>query len=244
MYQVINQLQERNFAKKISQSEKVVLDYLENHFASIPNQTVLKIAQETYTSQATINRTCKLLGFKGFSELKYAVQADINLQKRKAHSGLTTTESAVDLIDFASLADLAGAIYTHRHHLMLFGLGASGVTARYMARQLIYLGIPVVIISEIKMLEHFHNYSLLVLSSSGETQRCLQVIEKAKAKKMTVFAITKKDSSVMKASKLSFYHDVQVNLLDGLSREQQVHMILMVNETINYLKSNYLKLVK
>lgn len=239
MYRVIHQLKERNFDKEISQSEKAVLDYFEENFTAIPFETVIKVAQKTYTSQATINRTCKLLGLSGFSELKHAIREDIDIQKRKNRLGLNNTEYILDHIDFESLDRLATTLYNDKRHLLIFGLGASGVTAQYMARQLIYLGIPVVIISEVKMLERFNNYSILILSSSGETQRCLQVIEKAHENRMTVLSITKKNSSVMRGSVCTFQHDVPINKLDGLSREQQVHMNLMVNETINQIKSKY-----
>ncbi|GEK91736.1 MurR/RpiR family transcriptional regulator [Alkalibacterium kapii] len=239
MYRVIHQLKERNFDRPVTRSEKAVLDYLEEHFQSIPNETVVKIAQASYTSQATINRTSKLLGFDGFSELKYAISEDIDHIKTKSTRHIRNTEYILSKIDFQSANELVKHLYRNRHHLLLFGLGASHVSAQYMARQLLYLGIPAIVVSELQMLEKFKDYSLLILSSSGETQRCLQLMHDAKKAKMSILAITKKDSSIMEGSSVSFHHDVSIDKMKGISREQQIHMILMINEVINQLNMGY-----
>lgn len=239
MYRVIHQLKERNFERPVTRSEKAVLDYLEEHFQSIPNETVIKIAQESYTSQATINRTSKLLGFDGFSDLKYAIKEDLEHIKSKSTRHIRNTEDILSKIDFESANDLVNYLYRNRHHLLLFGLGASHVSAQYMARQLLYLGIPAIVVSELQMLEKFKDYSILILSSSGETQRGLQLMHDAKKAKMSVLSITKKDSSIMEGSLFSFHHDVSVDKMEGISREQQIHMILMINEVINQLKREY-----
>lgn len=239
MYRVIHQLRERNFDRAVTKSETAVLDYLEENFSSIPNMTVIRLAQESYTSQATINRTSKLLGFDGFSDLKYAVKEDVALIKSQSTKHIINTEYILSKIDFQSSTDLVKYIYQNRHHLLLFGLGASNVSAQYMARQLMYLGIPAIVVSELSMLKKFQDYSILILSSSGETQRCLQLIHDAERANMCVLSITKKDSSIMKRSRFSFHHDVPIDKMEGISREQQLHMILMINEIVNQLKMNY-----
>lgn len=239
MYRVIHQLKERNFDRPVTRSESAVLDYLEENFHKIPSETVVKIAQDSYTSQATINRTSKLLGFDGFSELKFAIREDLELRKEKASMHIVNTEYILSKIDFQSANDLVKFLYKNRHQLLLFGLGASNVSAQYMARQLLYLGIPAIVVSELQMIEKFKDYSILILSSSGETQRGLQLMHDAEKAKMNVLSITKKDSSIMNGSKYSFQHDVSIDKMDGISREQQIHMILMINEVINQLKMDY-----
>ncbi|GEN56143.1 RpiR family transcriptional regulator [Halolactibacillus alkaliphilus] len=239
MYRVIHQLKERNFNRAITKSEKAVLDYLEAHFKQIPKWTVIKIARESYTSQATINRTAKLLGFKGFSELKYAIKEDVDLLTSETQKHIRNTEYMLSRINFSQVDAFVKHVYQHRKKLLIFGLGASNVSAQYMARQLLYFGIPAIVVSELQMLNQFKSYTLLILSSSGETQRCLQMLENAKRANMFVLSITKKDSTISAESSLSFVHDVAVDKMDGISREQQLHMILMINDVINRLKLNY-----
>ncbi|GAA0360302.1 transcriptional regulator GenR [Alkalibacterium iburiense] len=239
MYHVIHQLKERNFDRPITKSEAAVLDYLEENIRKVPNQTVVKVAQESYTSQASINRACKLMGFKGFSELKYAIKEDLNMIDSKTNRHIRDTEYFLSKVNFNHSNELIKRIYSKRNKILLFGLGASNVSAQYMTRQLLYLGIPAIIVSELQMLKRFNDYSILILSNSGETQRCLQIIKEAKNLNMEILSITKKDSSVMSKSDCSFYHDVPVDKMEGISREQQLHIILMINEVINQLKTNY-----
>ncbi|WP_347300873.1 MurR/RpiR family transcriptional regulator [Dolosigranulum savutiense] len=235
MYLIWHKLLERNFDRNPTKSESEVLDYLEDNFRQIPNYTVVKIARESFTSQATINRTCKLLGCSGFSEVKYHISADVKMMKRSSKSASIINLDIVEKIDIDSSKELVRYIKNNKRRLLLFGLGASYISAQYLGRQLMYLGIPTVIVSERQMLSKFEGYSLLVISSSGSTQRCLQMIKDAKKSHMKILSITKKDSPVMKKSDISFYHEVSVDKQDGLSKEQQLHIILMVNQVVSTL---------
>lgn len=236
-YKVINQLKERNFDRGYSKSEASVLDYLDDHFKQIPFIGVVKIAAESYTSQATVNRACKLLGFKGYSQLKYAAEEDIKLMERKSSSHIVNIEYIISKIKFETSVDFVQKLVSSRDKLLVFGLGGSHISAQYLQRQLLYFGISSVFVAETQMLKHFSGYTLLLLSSSGETQRCLQVISEARKAHIDVLSITKKDSSVMSESKLSFCHDVPVDKMEGHSREQQLHMIIMIHEIIDQLKN-------
>lgn len=236
-YKVIHQLKERNFDREHSKSESAVLDYLEEHFQQIPSMTVIKVAAESFTSQATVNRTCKLLGFVGYSQLKYAIEEDIKLMHQKSFSHVMDTEYMISKIDFETAIEFVKHLIKSRSKLLLFGLGGSHISAQYLQRQLLYLGIPSVIVSETQMLKLFPNYTIVIFSSSGETQRCLQLITEARKAKMNILSITKKDSSVMQGSDLAFCHDVPIDKMKGISREQQLHMMVMVHEIINQMQT-------
>ncbi|WP_319468889.1 MurR/RpiR family transcriptional regulator [uncultured Trichococcus sp.] len=236
-YKVIHQLKERNFDREYSESESAVLDYLEEHFQQIPSMTVIKVAAESFTSQATVNRTCKLLGFVGYSQLKYAIDEDIKLMHQKSFSHVMDTEYMISKIDFETSTDLVKHMIKSRSKLLLFGLGGSHISAQYLQRQLLYLSITSVIVSETQMLKLFPNYTIVILSSSGETQRCLQLINEARKAKMNILSITKKGSSVMRGSDLTFCHDVPIDKVKSISREQQLHMMVMVHEIVNQMQS-------
>lgn len=236
---MIHQLRERNFDSPVSKCEAAVLDYLEANFRSIPESTAIKVAEESFTSQATVNRTCKILGFKGFSEMKYAVSEDIKRMNLSSERYYSNTEYILRKIEFEGAVKVSETIHQDRRKLMVFGLGASNISAQYLQRQLLYLGVPIMLVSETQMLSRFDGYTLIILSSSGETQRCLQVARDARKIRLKVVCITKKDSSLAKLSDLCFLHDVPVDKLKGISREQQLHLILMINEVIDQLKTRY-----
>lgn len=233
-YKVIHKLKERRFAN-ISKSEEAVIDYLEKHFEDIPRLSVTELSEQSYTSQATINRACKVLGFNGFSELKYAIKEDLEYIKLQSQNYMSKTEFFMEKIDFPSAKNVSQFFKDRNVKVAIYGLGASSISALYFQRQLLYLGIPALLVSEEKMLEHFYDYILLVLSSSGETLRVKQVVKKAKDNGMRVLSITRKDSSLAQMSDGVFYHEVSVAKLEGISREQQLHMIIMVNELIGQI---------
>ena len=64
-YKVIHKLKTREFRHGVSNSERTVFEYLEANFEKIPNMSVLQICEDSFISQATLNRTCKKLGFHG-----------------------------------------------------------------------------------------------------------------------------------------------------------------------------------
>ncbi|MCM0650984.1 MurR/RpiR family transcriptional regulator [Clostridium swellfunianum] len=232
-YKVIHKLRERRFADKITKSEEAVLDYLQKHFNKIPDMTVVELSEQSYTSQATINRACKILGFNGFSELKYAIKEDLVFMDTPSQMYMNKTEFFLEKIDFVSAKNITRHFSDRTVRVMIYGLGASSISAQYFHRQLLYLGIPAILISEESMLAHFRDYMLVVFSSSGETQRILQVVKNAKECGTHVLAITKKDSTLAQMADDSFFHEVNIDKLDDISREQQLHMIIMVNELID-----------
>lgn len=67
-------------------SEKVLIDYIESHIQELPDMKISELAERTYTSNATIVRLSRKLGFAGFRELK----ADL-IKKNEASKFLTKT---------------------------------------------------------------------------------------------------------------------------------------------------------
>lgn len=64
-------------------SENEIAQYVMNNTDSIITSTISVIAKETGTSEASINRFCKKLGFKGFNSLKIALAQESFYNKMK-----------------------------------------------------------------------------------------------------------------------------------------------------------------
>ncbi|MGV8979742.1 MurR/RpiR family transcriptional regulator [Clostridium sp.] len=234
-YKVIQKLEERRFVSKISKSEEAVFDYLEKHFKSIPQISAIQLSEKSFTSQATINRACKTLGFNGYSELKYAIKEDLSFIETRTKNYINKTELFIEKINFDSVESITKYFKGSNLKILLYGLGGSEISAKYFQRQLLYLGIPTLFVTEEKMLDYFKGYVIVIFSSSGETIRINQIAKRAKNCNMQVVAITKKDSSLAQISDSVFYHEINIDKLDGISREQQIHMIIMVNELVDQI---------
>ncbi len=233
-YKIINLIESRELNYELTKSEETILDFIEKNFEEIPNYSVIDLSKATYSSQASINRLCKKLGLSGFSYLKFAIKEDLELIKSSRQNHSNNISYYIKNINFDSLQP-ALKILQENKKLLIYGLGASQITAAYLQRQLLYLGYQAILLSEEKMLEHFNDFILLILSSSGETPRIKQAAKKSRDKGGTLISITRKDSSLDELSTISFTHTVSIDKLDIITREQQLHMFIMVNEIINNL---------
>ena len=88
-------------------------------------------------------------------------------------------------------------------------------------------------ISEEKMMESFDDFIIFIISSSGETLRVKHIAKNMKELGRIVIAITKKDSSLDEIVSSSFTHNLSIDKLNVIAREQLLHMIIMINELIN-----------
>lgn len=231
-YKVINLLQTREIRSSLTTSEENIVDFIEKNFNNIPNYSVLKLCEESYSSQATLNRVCKKLGFQGFSELKFAIKEDLDLMIKSKNNYIHNAIFYIDNINFNEINNIIPILKNNRK-ILLYGLGASQITAAYFQRQLLYLGFQAIMISEEKMMESFDDFIIFIISSSGETLRIKHVAKNMKELGREVIAITKKESSLDKIASLSFTHNISIDKLNVIAREQQLHMIIMVNKLIN-----------
>ena len=231
-YKVINLLQTREIRISLTRSEESLIDFIEKNFREIPNYSAIKLCEEAYSSQATLNRVCKKLGFKGFSELKFSIEEDLKLMNTSKNSHIHNTIHYIDNINFEEIDNIIKILKNNRK-ILLYGLGASQITAAYFQRQLLYLGFQAIMISEEKMMESFDDFIIFIVSSSGETLRVKHIAKNMRNLGRNVVAITKKNSSLDELVSSSFTHNISIDKLNVIAREQQLHMIIMINELIN-----------
>lgn len=63
--------------QNLSPLEQRVLDYIFDHPEQVIRSKADELAKTLFVSTATISRTCQALGFRGFQELKYALQQEL-----------------------------------------------------------------------------------------------------------------------------------------------------------------------
>ena len=62
-------------------SQQEVIDFIKNNEDKIIHMSIQDLAKKTYTSNATIIRICKKLGFKGYKDFKLSFIKEIESQK-------------------------------------------------------------------------------------------------------------------------------------------------------------------
>jgi DNA-binding MurR/RpiR family transcriptional regulator len=148
----------RNLAR-MSRAERIVAEYLRDHGRHAIFATAEQIGSATKTSDATVVRTAKSLGFGGLLDLRRTLAAEVVVETspvRHLHddhvdgeddSAVTRvfTEAAERLAATWRLveADEFGAavgLLDEAREVLAFGLGGSGLVARYLALRLTRMG--------------------------------------------------------------------------------------------------------
>ncbi|WP_406134884.1 MurR/RpiR family transcriptional regulator [Streptomyces sp. NBC_01089] len=142
----------------LSPAERQVAEYLRNHVQDVPFATAEQLGQAAGTSDATVVRTAKALGYSGLPELKrelgqrFVDSSRPSTVRRRTTSGdsdaaldqifdeavdrLQQTRRLLDTASFGRAVDLlAGA-----RGVTAFGVGASELSARHLALRLGRLG--------------------------------------------------------------------------------------------------------
>lgn len=66
--------------------EKELSNYILEHLNDIPQLTISQLAQQSFTSNATVNRLCKKLGVAGYKAFRIALAAELEKQRfSKSH---------------------------------------------------------------------------------------------------------------------------------------------------------------
>ena len=168
--------------KKISESEQHILTYLVSHTDKIEGVPLRKIAQELYTSPATLVRLAQKLGFSGYLELLYFLKNRLNRQM--------TTEAAIDYQinteGIAASIDAIKEIYAQNNDkfITIYATGLSGIIAEYLHKKMLVNGIKTLLVSASDsggiISNNIDNISMLItISKSGETQKVLEKMQLA-----------------------------------------------------------------
>lgn len=200
----------------------------------IVNNTATSLAQKYYTSTTTINRLSKKLGFESYSDFRSTIKLKLNEILKNDY--VTALSAYLENIDFEYIHENAN-IFSKDERYIIFGLGASNISAQAFQRQMLMLGYNVMICDWDNVNFCIENNNLVVISSTGETHEALMLINQVKDKAKQIISITKKASTVQKLSDIAFIHDVNVTKEMPLLHEQQTHIHIIISEIINELNN-------
>lgn len=57
-------------------SERLIFEYIQHHAYNISNISAKEIARDTFTTTTSVNRVCKKMGYKSYTELRYRFLRD------------------------------------------------------------------------------------------------------------------------------------------------------------------------
>lgn len=161
---------QRMKSTSFTNAEHNVLNYILKNPATLSTLTIQELAKVSYSSNPTIMRICRKLGFNGYREFRIAflladqqeklIQKDIDFN-RPFYFSETPKEILMDIsslykesielintsIDIQCLDRMANQIFTH-NRLFIYAIGDSGATSRSFANRLAKLNIYPILASE------------------------------------------------------------------------------------------------
>lgn len=216
---------------KLSKLEKEVLDYFMEKPEIIKNHTLEEISKKMFVSTATISRTCKKLGFEGFTDLRYSlliyqqnnkqepkkvrsepIAKQLERFKNELNENISSIGSGID----EKIMDLV----KNSNHVEFFGVGSSLPVCIEGARKMTFTGRIATARSdwdELRVVARnlTSNDLAIIISLSGETLHVIEYANILKENSVPTIAITGTKNShleelttfILSANLESYYYD-------------------------------------
>ncbi|ENM5738415.1 MurR/RpiR family transcriptional regulator [Vibrio mimicus] len=239
---------------------KKVADFIVSNANSTQYLTITELARDTVTSEATVIRLCRDLGFKGYSDFRMALAIEISQpQTAKTNdvpkedsdriddatqSAITSLQDTSALIDRKQIDRICQMIH-EAENIHCVGVGASSIVGRYLSFRLTRIG------KNSTMFEDTHIAAMraikskpsdlwFAISSSGSTKDIVYAATRAKSQQSPVVSLTN-----IRHSPLSVTSDEVLvaarpeGPLTGGAFASKVSALLLVDILINQLVAEY-----
>lgn len=213
-------------------------------------QSVTELAEDAHVGEASVIRFCRDLGFRGFQDFKLALAADLALRPEGGASkgaetlaelleattqeGIlalreTSASLSVEALEAAVTALLGAAV------VLVYGAGASGVTAKDFAYKLLRLGYPVLAptdahLAAMQAATLPENAVVIGLTRSGSTLDTLKVLELARTRGATTVTLSQRLKSPAAAqADITLYTASSESPLTGGSIPSKLGQLLVLD---------------
>ncbi|EGQ9107357.1 MurR/RpiR family transcriptional regulator [Vibrio cholerae] len=247
----------RSNTEPLSKKLRVVADYVLENAHEVQYQTITDLAFNTKTSEATVVRLCRDLGYKGYSDFRMALAVDLSQSANQSQPKMdgdiceVSAQSAVDslmdtakLIDRAALNRICELVHCAKF-IGCVGVGASSIVGRYLAYRLVRIGKKAIMYEDTHLAAMSAGQSVVgdawfAISSSGSTKEVVHAVTQAHQRGVPVVSLTN-----ISHSPLSSISDEMLvaarpeGPLTGGAFSSKVGALLLVDVLINTLLDVY-----
>lgn len=186
--------------KKLTDTEKELLQYIASNINSLNGVGVREIASKHFTSPATIVRMSKKLGFTGYVELYHFLKNNQQYSEQKRQSAIVDYQ--VNEAAIVTQAKRIKELYEESSQklILIYATGFSGIAGEYLSKKLLVNGIRVIYLSEkdsVAIIENnVQNISMFIgISKSGETDRLIEKMDYLKERGIPLVLFTGNEKS-------------------------------------------------
>lgn len=209
----------RRFAS-LTPSEQAVAQYVQENAQEIVLMSLQLVAKGSGTSDATVLRFCRSLGFSGFQDFKSNLVLDLLNQDKNSQPSLSKdlyyeagnlgnilSEDILRTLENLKESSVEQAVryILSANDILIIGLAGSGAVAKIFCDSLLSLGIRASCLSDRVEIERMTTLLqsddvLIGISHSGETEEVYRALERAKLSGAKTIGITNFAPSKIEAS--------------------------------------------
>ncbi len=129
--------------ESLNETETYVYNYVVKNTKKVLNESIRELANDTHVSTATIMRFCKKMGCEGFTELKYRLKENVEIQETKEDDANNQFDSFIERVessDYLESIRRAAEIIKQSDLILTLGIGTTGDFAKYTSRLLSGMG--------------------------------------------------------------------------------------------------------
>ncbi len=205
----------------LNQTDRAIYKYVMTHIDHLDGMKIRELADETYTSSATIVRFYKKLGSADFETFKKELHLlydgehliDVNNEKEEYYKSARYFRSG----SFSQVIQKAVQLIRRADDIHFMGVGNSGILAHYGARYFSNVGYFADAISDPDYpppLRGSRNRVLIVITQSGETPQAIKFAKMYKDLGDRIICITNhKDSTIASLSHVVINYHVTTMFL-------------------------------
>lgn len=239
----------------LSTTLKLVADYIVENADDVQFQTITDLARCTQTSEASVIRLCRAMGYRGYSDFRLALAIEISQTKTQnqveierdicdisAQSAVESLQDTAELIDRKSLMRICELLHKAKF-VGIVGVGASSIIGHYLAYRLIRIG------KNVTMYEDTHLATMsatrcgdlwFVISSSGSTKEVIHAANQVYKRDIPVVSLTNiAHSPLSSISTESLVAARPEGPLTGGAFASKVGALLLVDVIINTLLDTF-----
>lgn len=129
--------------ESLNETETYVYNYVVKNTKKVLNESIRELANDTHVSTATVMRFCKKMGCEGFTELKYRLKENVEVQKTKEDDVNNQFDDFIEKVkssDYLESIRRASEIIKQSDSILTFGIGSNSDFAKYTSRLLSHVG--------------------------------------------------------------------------------------------------------
>ncbi|QTM99119.1 SIS domain-containing protein [Sediminibacillus dalangtanensis] len=208
--------------KTLSESERYLLEYINNHLEEISTMSIVKLSENASVSTATIVRLMKKIGYDGYTSFKYSLKEKVqitdendemeNIDMKIKHAIKKNELEVVKTIQLQSIGQIEDAVQKihDAEKIYIFARGFSEMIAHEMTIKLQLMGKNCEVhddpnIIRIKSREIRERELAIFVSLNGETSELVEACKNLNIRQITTITLTTRmESSLGMMSEMAF----------------------------------------